>query len=252
MRGAFLGCLLLSLTLLGGHPISLSDTSWPNLTATPNPLLDGLIHAWMLNEGGTNTTSADRVGANPLTLQGGAAWSTNAGAVGVTLSGGMWLDTTAWSVGVSTSLTVVVWARYTNDPFNAMLVTKEVVNGQWQVDFPGAAARFFIGTNTTVGSFVGPVTFPITNVWHQLAGAFSATNDIRYYVDGANDSFVSPPSGTANGAFPDASTVFNVGRFSSFGGGFYFIGDVGPIYIYNRMLSATEITNLYTIKYLFP
>ncbi len=249
MRSLLLILLFLLPTARAGHPISLSDTSWPNLSA--NPLLSGLIHAWMLNEGGTNLTSADRVGSNPLTLQSGAAWNTNAGQVGVLLTGANWLDSTAWSSGNASNISVIVWCLYSNTPASAMLVTKEVVNGQWQLDFPGSAFRFFAGTNTTVGSFVGPNSFPITNAWHQIGGIFTANSNILFYVNGADDSNLFPPSGVGNDPYPDSATVMNVGRYSSFGGGFYFSGVIGPIYIYNRRLSPAEVGQLYTNKYLF-
>lgn len=215
------------------------------LVCEPDPLFNGLIHAWMLNEG-SGPTSPDRVGSEDLTLRNGAAWDTVAGEAGVTLDGiSQYLDSDPWLVGNTTGITVVVWVYYTAGPINAMIVDKEPVNGTWQIYFSGPTLLGLC--NTTFGGSGGRTDgTPDTNGWHQFALAAQAGENYLY-VDGV-------PVGIFSGSqvdVADANTVFNVGRYSGAGGGYYFSGTIGPIYVYDRMLSAGEIGDLYATKYLF-
>lgn len=243
--------LLLAVALAGtvqaGHPVALSDPSWPNLAATPNPLLSGLIHAWQLNEG-AGSISVDHVGGKDLLLHNAPTWSTNAGLAGITFASAssQYLDSGTWQVGTSNGFSLAVWFFYTNTPSDMMLVTKESVNETWQVFVTGGLLSLFVTDCTDSGAWQD--TPPPTNTWHQAVITFGAGVIQEGFVDGTD-------FGTFGGAFGsvcDRNTTLQVGRYAAFGGGFYYSGTMGPIYVWNRALTTNEVSQLYTNRYLFP
>lgn len=59
------------------------------------------------------------------------------------------------------------------------------------------------------------------------------------YIDGTQAG-----TGTVE-ALGNGSGVLNVGRYGSSGGGYYFNGKIDDVRVYNRALSASEVTRLY-------
>jgi hypothetical protein len=191
----------------------------------------------MFNEG-SGATVPDRIGGKDLTLQ-SATWTTQSGMTCVNLSGSsQWLDTAAWTVGAN-NVTMVGWFYFPTAVISSqmMLIEKETVNAQWELLFNlGYGVRG--GGTTTCGG--DP---PSVNTWHQLGATINGTSAV-VYTDGADIS----SGGCSVDAFTDTSSVLEIGRFNS---GFYYNGKVGPVYIYNRAITAAEMAQLYAAVYLY-
>jgi hypothetical protein len=193
----------------------------------------------MFNEG-SGATVPDRVGANPLTIQGGAPWVTQAGQPAIQLNGvNQWLDTTAWAVGTN-NVSMIGWFYSAVDTiaYQAMYIEKEAVNTQWAL----MSVNGFVIRGGAAAPQGGGSPGLDANTWRMLAGTLTGSA-CKVYRDGVD--VTTAPLATA---FVDASTALQIGRFNS---GFFFAGFVGPIYIYNRVLSAAEMLQLFTLKYLF-
>jgi hypothetical protein len=101
--------------------------------------------------------------------------------------------------------------------------------------FAGIPSAGSVGVWKWGGTILVSATAPSTNAWHHYAYTFDGTTH-RLYIDGtlANSSTQSP-----NTASP---AELNFGRWS--GGTVYLAGYLDNIQIYNRPLSAAEVTNI--------
>jgi len=218
--------------LIRGQVNDLGDPQFlARLIPSPAATVSGLIHDWILKNHSSDTIS-DLVGGKDLTNHGGTFVSD-----GLTLNGSTnYADTAAWSIGANL-VSVVCWAKFTAAFQNAMFVCKEAVNAQWELLLIGGGLDLRGGGATnTAADGVGPND----GVWHQLVGTISSTTG-KIYVDSV---FSNAISQTLD-AFTDASTVLSVGRFNS---GFYFNGTIGRVQIYNRDISAGDVTTLWTAQ----
>lgn len=204
----------------------------------PANLYSGLIHAWMLNEG-SGSTVPDRIGGKDLTLQSPAAWSTQSGMTCVDLGGSGWLDTAAFLVGTN-DVTMAGWFYTTTDPgsYNGMFFSKDPVNAQWEI-FNFGGQYLLRGASTTSAQ---GTSAPGSFAWGQVAGTITGSTG-KLYTNGVDVTISSTVT-----AFTDSSSALQIGRYNS---GYYFGQKVGPCYIYNRALSASEIAQLYTAIYLY-
>ncbi len=79
------------------------------------------------------------------------------------------------------------------------------------------------------------------NRWHQISFVHNGASDRRLYVDGSlEDSETNTLSTSLTG-----SDAFEIGRYNNMSNDTYFSGSIDDVRIYNRALSATEITQLY-------
>lgn len=230
--------LLVPAAMMASTPLPTGFFKPSSASSIPANLYSGLIHAYMFNEG-SGSTVPDRIGGKDLTLQNSPTWGTQSGMTCITLNGSnQYLDTAAWTAG-STDVSMVGWFYFGTAVTSSqmMLIEKEPVNGRWALLF-----NFSYELRGASGTPLNSGTSPSVNTWHQLAGTITGSTG-KIYVDGADTTAAGSTT-----AFTDANTVMNVGRYTS---GFFFNGKVGPIYIYNRALSAAEMAQLYAAVYLY-
>jgi len=116
--------------------------------------------------------------------------------------------------------------RGTTNPWLGILKNASSYN----LFFRQSGGTYFYSTTINVSVFTG---------WTQVVFSVSASRVVSYYVN------------HAAGTFTDADTVtntfFTINRLAAgytSGGAYYaFDGNIGPINIYNRALSAAEVTN---------
>ncbi|MBI4135331.1 LamG domain-containing protein [Candidatus Uhrbacteria bacterium] len=110
----------------------------------------------------------------------------------------------------------------------------------WNVGTNGAGFYSRIGGQSSAGTYAYYIVTPATSDWIHIASTFDGTTIRIYYNGVAAGTTGSPPSGISNG-----SASLNIGALNS--GTSHFTGPIDEVRIYNRALSASEITRLYNM-----
>lgn len=202
-------------------------------SAATEPVISGLTNKWLFtNHSGDNIP--DTAGSRNLTNHGGTFVSD-----GLSLDGSSnYADTSAFSFGSNADISVVIWYKAppsSTTTGNRVFVCKETVNSMWQVYENGSVTSWRTGSNEIQLGNSGYRD----GGWHQLVFTRSGTAGVGY-MDGSYSN-----SGSTMATWTDSSTVLNVGRYSSFGGGYYCNGTFGLVELYNVALTATNKNDLF-------
>jgi len=221
----------------------------------------GLVGYWKFDEG-SGTTAADSSGNNNTgTVNGGAAWTT--GKLNQALSFDRANDyVNAGSASsldnietTGSGLTVSAWiyARSYGYGNNGMIVSKGSanMNGHWRFMFAGAANYLiFVKDYSGANDLYLYVDFPASyfNIWKHVVvtwdGSTSASN-IHIFINGVQAATKSSSDGVG-GKVSDASNFLAIGAADDYGSGNYFFdGLIDEVRIYNRALSASDVSELY-------
>lgn len=214
--------------------------------ATPEVLgitTDGLVAYWNFDEG-SGEVAGDSSGNGINGVVSGASWD-NSGKIGSALT----FSSTAHKVSIPTSnslslgegLTFSAWVntsstlvnRYIFDWFNGTSPNFTGFNigmnfanaGAGKINFQGSKNTAWVGSNTAINS----------GTWRHIAVTVNSTG-YKIYIDGVLDKQVDssaflPYGGSGPGA---------IGNSTANGG--YFPGSIDEVRIYNRVLSASEIS----------
>ncbi|PYM89328.1 MAG: hypothetical protein DME04_26625 [Candidatus Rokuibacteriota bacterium] len=210
------------------------------LTVTATPA--GLVAAYGFSEGAGPTVADGSGNNNTGTLGSGVTW-TAAGRYGSALvfnGAGYVTVPNATSLQLTNGMTLSAWIYPTAVPTNwATTVMKEQPNEFVYVLYAGSPANrpnVYInqgpGTSTEHG-FAGPSALPLS-AWSHLASTYDGTT-LRLYVNGVQvgSQAVGGPIATSTGALRiGGNGVWNE----------YFQGRIDELRVYNRALSAAEIT----------
>ena len=142
---------------------------------------------------------------------------------------------------ISQSITIEAFIRPTNYPTTGgggMIITKVssyylelASNGKIRVYFFGVSSPGYHESNTTI----------YLNAWTHVAVTRNLINNtINIYINGVLDKTISSITGNI---LVQQSWTLSVGGYA--GSGYLFIGDIACGKIYNRALSASEVTQLY-------
>lgn len=157
------------------------------------------------------------------------------------------------------NITVNAWMRSIDHGSVKVIVGADDVNkGQLKRHFTTYAylGRFTVGLFTATGGedyfYVDPSIINITDgLWHMVTFTYNTTN-VYLYVDGVNRTVTLSgglPSGNlglfTNGSTTSYGTGISIGQNSPYDNGQQFIGGIDEVGIWNRSLSATEISQLY-------
>ena len=140
-------------------------------------------------------------------------------------------------------LSIVLWVRTPlSDSANNYFVSKEggvgdVFSFGWDAS-EDVRLRVDAGGNDDVGKFIDGIKDE-PGVWKQIAGVYDGAN-IYVYVDG----IVGGTVGTLTGATDTSTGTLIIGALDS-GDGNWWNGDIDHVTIYNRGLTAAEVTELY-------
>lgn len=144
----------------------------------------------------------------------------------------------------TTELTVVTWARATNwqTAANRRIVSK-TEGGGYQIATDNTSSPGNLLWAVHVGGSYRDCTFPmsqITSGWHNITGTCNGRIS-KIFIDGVEVNSIDIGSTLALtytnnnifvvGAEPQVTTVV----------GNYFPGDIGPVMVYNRALTAAEV-----------
>ena len=199
----------------------------------------GLVAAYSFEEG-SGTSTADASGqSNTGTLNGGATWSA-AGKSGKAVSfngtSGMVTVADKASLDLTSAMTLSAWVNPSANANWRTVLLKEAGTALVYALYSSDTASLpnaYITTGGTDKSAVGPSALPV-NAWSHLATTYDGSN-IRIYLNGA---LVRTVAATGNMA---ASTgALRIGGNSIWGE--YFAGLIDEAHVYNRALSAAEVT----------
>jgi len=201
----------------------------------------GLVGSWHFSEG-SGTRAADSSGlGNDGTLT-GPAWVSGTFGSGLQFNGvNQYVDAGNFADNLA-NFSVSAWVKTTSVP-SVMIFTKITNTGNgkgWALYTSAGHAVFLIQQSGTIYK-VRIGTTPINNGnWHFVSATKDASNAIRLYVDG-----VSEGSDTSGGTVTDFSNANNVKIGANSDLYASFNGTIDEVRVYNRSLSAQEISELY-------
>lgn len=203
-------------------------------TAPPN----GLIGWWT---GDSNTV--DLVNGNDATLVSGATYGSgevsNAFSFNGTSSYAEVPDNGLWAFGTN-AFTIELWANFAASTGQRAFVGSDTGGGtvnKWIFWLNNGVLQFHINGSPGGADFVGTTPFsPNLSQWYHLAVARNGTSYV-FYINGAPVS-----TNTDSRAVPDANAPLTFGAAE---GSLFFAGQLDEISIYNRALTAGDISNIF-------
>jgi 6-phosphogluconolactonase (cycloisomerase 2 family) len=199
---------------------------------------NGLVGYWKFDEN-TGTATADATGNGyGGTLTSGPTWTSGKYSYGVNFDGSDDYVSVSGLTQPTSAMSFVAWVKANSTPAAYDSVAGNSDSswsaGSWGLYYESALLKFWI---EHYGNNVAYKTFNDLN-WHFVVGTWDGTT-VRLYIDaveGTSDSY----SGTMTqrSAFRIGDTVGSANR--------NFPGIIDEVRMYNRALSAAEITALYT------
>jgi len=218
----------------------------PVITVTPPvppPLSTaGLVGQWSLNEGSGLTTSDSSGNNNTGTLQNGPTWV--AGKSGQALSFDGVNDfvsiPNSTSFGIIGDFTISAWVNRTMlGDYGGIVAKKDPPGWDYDLYISQADKATFFANGGSVGEISKSSNTTIGLGWHHIAVTRSGTS-LTFYIDGvAQETFVLPVGALANHVYP-----VEIGRDSPSNPNSNFNGLIDDVRLYNRALSANEISSL--------
>jgi len=204
------------------------------------PPASGIV-AWWRGEGNTS----DDVGASAGTMIGGAGFNTGEVGQGFAFNGAssyVSIPDSQLLDSFTNRLTVEFWFRANSTNANGNWATIVAKGGtSWRMQATeGAKTLTFSATGTSGGDLYGTRNVN-DGQWHHVAGVYDSTN-MFLYIDGTLD--VSKPA-TGLIAQNDYPLAIGANDNSPSGVSYFFNGSVDEMALYNRGLSANEITAIY-------
>jgi hypothetical protein len=215
-------------------------------TSAPSPP----IAYWPLDDG-SGTVALDATGnGNAGTLVNGPTWGSGAIAGALTFNGVNQSVTVAHTPALDAfPLTVSAWIKTTSTTGVSGIVNKYVANSNNGYNLflnNGALCAWYFRTGTNHVYDGGGCTLQTTGynngLWHLVTYVVDLTG-ATLYVDGAP---VRSLAWTGPAGPPTTTQPVHVGHYpGAFGGVEYFPGSIDDVRLYNRALSAAEISALY-------
>jgi len=229
-----------------GHAVALAKVVAYALTRIKSGLLDGTVSAWQINEG-TGTTVGDPVGTNNGTIY-GPTWVTNAISGGYALSfdgvDDYYEVPHSESLSFTTAITIELWlnpgtiqnswtvskalSAYPFTPANYIVSLR--VGGEWEFAFYEAAVDVWHSHETTGLGLT-------TGTWYHLVATYDGSV-VKIYCNG-----VEKYSAAETTPMEPNTETLRVGWNE--GPGYPLHGIVDEVRIYNRALTATEVSDRY-------
>ncbi len=229
----------------------ISGGSFLFVKAEQSTLPQGLIGYWNFDEGSGNTAGDSSGSNNPGTLTNSPVW------VGGKLGKALSFDGVDDYVEIGdkqsldgpSNLSISLWLQ-TNTSHTGALVNK-YENGQNNGYYLAVGSKF--SSSDKITFFVDGTSedIVITNnsitdgQWHNLVAVYQSGVGPKIFIDGVEQA--GARTGTPQdsvGTTPGRS--FRIGQYSPGGHSFYYKGLMDEVRVYNRVLSNSEVNELYT------
>jgi hypothetical protein len=159
--------------------------------------------------------------------------------------------------GTDEAFSISLWVKSTISPAAQQLVSKfnNNVAVEWYLQFLGGgnAGKVALtigdgGTDNTPIIYAIGSTVYTQNQWHHIVATYDGSESetgITIYLDNADDSATTGETPTYTGTANTSQRVLLGARDQGGTAGAYFAGDMDNVRIYNRELSASEVTQLF-------
>ncbi|KAA2249537.1 SGNH hydrolase [Solihabitans fulvus] len=204
--------------------------------------------AWKLNDG-TGTTATDTSGSHNGTLTDGATWSNDHNGSATFYGTHGIITTTGTTLNTTQSYSIAAWVKLTStNNFYTAVGQGGATMGAFYLQYSAEMKAWaFVSPNsdspTAPQSSAHATSPPALNTWTHLIGAFdAATGTMSLYVNGQL-------AGTATNPTPwNAAAPLSIGGVQGTNGGTsnFFNGSVSGVRAYQRALTATDATLIYT------
>ena len=206
-----------------------------------HPLAKGLVFSQLFNEGGGNKTF-DGSGKQNHGAMTDCAWGRRG--IGFNGSSSYINCGNDPSLNITKEITVEALVKFDGIPGSAKygIVTKHnFVFHLWMDATEKIYWHHWTGVEATYAYSIAAVE---PDSWYHVVGVSNAnTGEEKLYLNG-----ISQLDGNVPGAFKSSSNDVDIGRSAEYGDR-YFNGTIDEVRIYNRVLSAGEIWQLYTEPY---
>jgi len=204
-------------------------------------LSNGLVGYWKMDEASWNGTSNEVIDSSGNNNHATSAYGANVttgkyGNAGNFDGTDDQVDTTATNLFPYTNnFTISAWVKPTT-------LAHARIAGH-----AGTAKGFGLGIRSTgaiwlvtqsVKDYVTTTTPITTNSWQLLTAVMDSNNDVSFYLNGT---FIEKVTHTSP-AVANTDTVFRIGQWNST---YKFTGSIDEVRVYNRALSASEVSSLY-------
>jgi len=218
------------------------------LRHSPKIVTDGLIFA--LDAGntrcypgsGTSFTDLSKTGPNGSLINGTAFLSSNGGVFD--FDGSNDYIQTSSRIPTNQQFTISIWIKR-DDTGDSWFINQRggEVDREWQMQNYQGNTRFAVGNTSNTfftADFDSSIDADTTN-WYNLVGVKEASNILSYQ----NSEFKN--TAAFSGTVPTNNTFARIGvsAWDLNTNSFYHNGKIGPITVYNRALSASEIAQNY-------
>jgi hypothetical protein len=196
------------------------------------------IRGWWKFDGTTVDSSGN---GNSGTLVGSPGYSTGQTGAAISLNGTNQYVSVAESssLEITDNLTVAFWIN----PSSSSLSDPRVVEKAycWEIKLNNGQPQFAAddGRYALMSNVVSPGT------WVHVAFTFSTTNGVKAYLNGSAVSLSANTFSSPGGALPTGSFGFLLGVYSD-GTNSFFPGRIDEVRVYNRILSDSEISAIYS------
>lgn len=211
-----------------------------------HPLSLGLIHCWLMNEGGGIRAYDSAFSNTNGTLVNGPVFQKTAKGNSLFFDGSTdYVGTFSRSISPVGSRTLSAWIRPADTTRRGIIGTRPSVASTgfaFSINLTTAGNLTYFHTGGTVFTVAAGVT---TNTWQHVAVTLDRTSAVAkmYY----NGNLI----GTQTSFSSESSSAFNgiIGNENDAGTGKYFSGLMNNVMVYNRALLETEIRRLYLAPY---
>ena len=208
----------------------------------------GLVGYWNFDEGSGTNAADSSVSGNSGTLISSPTWGSAKINNGLVFNGSNYVDVgNPASLQLTGSMTLSGWVYATANPADdGQIIAKSNDNDGWQLKTsPDTGSHTFavaLGRGTYHTQRYS-ATVRQLNAWYHVTGVYNASSQtLDIYVNGQLDNGI-----LSNGPVPPSQTNanlnVNIGRRT---GGYNFIGTLDDVRVYNRVLSASDISELYS------
>lgn len=220
----------------------------------------GLVGYWSFDEDAGTTVPDHSGNGNTGTATNGPTGTTGQLGRALNFDGSDdYVGNSSMNIGLNglSQISVSAWVKRNSTGSLQSITNKELANGgwdTWNLAINASNNLVFDIANDTHGGFpsVAGSTSLTTGVWYHVVATWlqssGGASDFKLYVNGVSES-VTLTTNSYNGSFTlkEAAKPLGIGVRRNNSGSFlnYFNGSLDDVRIYNRALSASEITRLY-------